>query len=194
MYGIATDTSGNLYLADAWMSQVRLINKQTGIITTVAGVASTQGSTGDFGPATSALLSPMGVSVDPINNLLYIADSGNNKIRLVTLSSGIIITYAGTGVYGHGGDGGAATNAQLWGPTCTAIDPFGNVYIADTSNDRIRKVNSAGIISTFAGDGTQSFPGDGLQATAASIAWPAGVATDRFGNVYVADTVHNRIR
>ena len=180
-------------MADSSNNEIRYVNKQSGNITTVAGRVFFSGSSGDNGPATSASLSnPNGLSLDTIHNLLYIADTSNSKIRMVTLSSGIITTYAGTDTSGSSGDGGAATSAQLNYPRCTANDPFGNLYIVDSSNNKIRKVNSAGIIFTFAGGGMSS--GDGLQATSVLISSPNGVAADRFGNVYISDASHYKIR
>ena len=192
--GLTADISGNVYVSDLFNNAIRFVNKQTGILTTFAGMINgARGSSGDGFAATSATLSnPGGVSLDTVNNLLYIADSSNYKIRMVTLSSGIITTYAGTGFQGSNGDDDSATNAQLNYPQGVASDG-NNVYIADSNNQKIRKVNSAGIISTFAGGGT-SFPGDGLQATAATLAYPQGLAVDILGNVYIADTYNNRIR
>ena len=192
---MASDINGNLYIADPGSSAIRFINKQTGIVTTIAGMMSTQGSSGDNGPATSATLyGPQGINLDAIHNVLYIADQGNHKIRLVTFSTGIITTYAGTGFQGSFGDGGSAINAQLNSPNGVASDgSSGNVYISDYQNNKIRKVNSAGIITTYAGGG-MSFPGDGLQATAVTLSYPQGIAADKFGNVYIADTGHYIIR
>ena len=183
---MAVDLSGNLYVLDS-NSAIRLINKASGIVTTVAGMAGVVGSSGDNGPATSATLSyPFGVSLDSTNNLLYIADTNNKKIRLVTLSSGIITTYAGTGFQGSSGDGYAAIDAQLSCPDDVACDlSFGNVYIADTNNNKVRKVNSAGIISTYAGTGTCGSSGDGGAATSAALCFPQGIAVDRYS--------HNRL-
>ena len=184
---VATDSSGNLYVLDS-NGAVRFINKASGIVTTVAGMAGVVGSSGDNGPATSATINyyPGGISLDTINNLLYIADTYNCKIRLVTLSSGIITTYAGTGAQGSSGDGYAATNAQLSYPNGVASDGNrGNVYIADSSNCKIRKVDSAGIISTYAGTGTWGSSGDGGAATSAALSYPQGAALDRYS--------HNRL-
>ena len=145
------------------------------------------GSSGDNGNATSATLNyPAGLSVDSTNNLLYIADTSNKKIRLLTLSSGIITTCAGTGDVGSSGDGGAATYAQLAYPQSVSNDMSGNVYIADSNNNKIRKVNSAGTISTYAGTGTSGSSGDGYAATSATINYPIGVAADMYGNLYIA--------
>ena len=128
-----------------------------------------------------------------ISGNVYIADTDNNKIRMVT-STGIIKTFAGTGVFGSSGDGGAATSAQLYGPWGVAVDIFGNVYIADSSNNKIRKVGSTGTITTFAGTGVGGSSGDGGAATSAQLYWPSGISVDISGNVYIADTYNNKIR
>src|SRR5437762_4140887 len=159
-------------------------------INTVAG-----GGAGDGGDATSANLnSPAGVALDASGNL-YIADLGNERIRKVAAATGIITTVAGNGVFGFAGDGGAATNANLSVPSGVAVDASGNLYIADNSNHRIRKVTAAtGIITTVAGNGSPSFAGDGGAATSASLNSPSGVALDASGNLYIADFFDNRIR
>ena len=188
--------SGNVFVADN--SAIRFINKASGIVTTIAGVLGFSGSSGDGLEATSAKLNyPNGLSLDTINNLLYIADTSNNKIRLVrlvTLSSGNITTYAGTGLQGSSGDDFAATGAQLNEPQGVSIDLYGNVYIADANNLKIRRVNSAGIISTFAGTGIYGSSGDGFAATLATMTYPQGVACDRNGNVYFSDIYNHKIR
>jgi hypothetical protein len=161
-------------------------------ITTVAGTGA-QGYSGDGGVATSAeLSSPSGVALDSSGNL-YIADFGNNCIRKVTASTGIITTVAGTGVFGYSGDGGTATSAKLGNPSGVALDASGNLYIADESNRLIRKVTaSTGIIITVAGGGNTF--GDGGAATSAELDNPSGVALDSSGNLYIADEGNNRIR
>ncbi|TMI03402.1 MAG: hypothetical protein E6H43_04475, partial [Betaproteobacteria bacterium] len=150
-------------------------------INTVAG-----GGAGDGGDATIANLnSPASVAVDSSGNL-YIADLGNERIRKIAAATGIITTVAGNGVFGFAGDGGAATNANLSVPTGVAVDASGNLYIADNSNHRIRKVTAAtGIITTVAGNGSPSFAGDGGAATSASLNSPSGVALDASGNLYI---------
>ena len=164
------------------------------IITTIAG-DSIQGYNGDAILADTAELSqPMGVAVDASGDI-YIADYANVLIRKVTVSTGIITTIAGTGYYGFSGDNGLAINAQVYGPEGIALDNSGNVYIADTWNNRIRKINSStGIITTIAGDSIQGYNSDGILATAAELYWPAGVVVDDTGNVYIADTYNNRVR
>ena len=203
--GVALDMSGNVYIADQVNNKLRMVNS-AGIITTFAGTGfgapSFGGSTGDGAAATLAqLYYPTGIAVD-ISGNVYIADYGNNKIRRVN-SAGIITTYAGTGfganVYpktgGSLGDGGAATSAQLYYPNGIALDISGNVYIVDLGNNKIRKVSSAGIITTYAGTGTAGSTGDGNVATSAQLNIPTGVALDiSGGNVYIADASNNKIR
>jgi len=161
------------------------------IITTVAG----GGSGGDGGAATNASLSrPTGVALDAAGDL-YIADAISVRIRKVD-RNGIITTVAGNGVNqvlggAYSGDGGAATNASLDDPSGVALDAAGDLYIADSGNQRIRKVDTNGIISTVAGGGSG---GDGGAATNARINGPYGVASDDFGNLFIAETGNNRIR
>jgi len=148
--------------------------------------------TQDTGSApTTPLNQPGGLAYDTAGNL-YIADTLNNVIREVNLT-GIISTVAGSGAEGFGGDGGAATSALLDSPAGVVVDSSGNVYIADTHNNRIRKVSS-GTITTIAGTGTVGFSGDGGPATSATMALPTAVTVDSSGNLYIADTNNNRIR
>jgi uncharacterized protein (TIGR03437 family) len=161
-----------------------------GVITTVAGNGTCCFS-GDDGSAISAeLYQPFGVAVDSVGNL-YIADSSNNRIRKV--SNGVITTIAGNGTQGFSGDNGSATSAQLYFPDGVAVDSAGNVYIADSSNNRIRKVSN-GVITTIAGNGTQGFSGDNGSATSAQLSFPDGVAVDSSGDLYIADSYNSRIR
>ena len=189
--GVALDGAGNLYIADSENDRIRKVDA-TGVISTVAGTG-TAGYSGDGGPAVAAQLrSPYGVALDGAGNL-YIADSGNERIRKVD-AAGVISTVAGDGTRGFGGDGGPAVAAQLNFPQGVALDGAGNLYIADSVNDRIRKVDAAGVISTVAGDGTFGFGGDGGAAAAAQLNIPSGVALDGSGNLYIADRNNNRIR
>jgi sugar lactone lactonase YvrE len=186
---VAYDSAGNLYIADAQNHVIREVST-AGIVTTVAGTG-VEGFGGDGGPATAALLdTPTGVAVDASGNL-YIADSHNQRIREV--SQGTITTIAGNGTAGFFGDGSAATAAMLFLPQAVAVDPSGNVYIADTGNFRIRKV-SGGTITTIAGDGEQIYSGDGGPATSAGLDTPTGVAVDANGNLYIADSHNQRVR
>jgi PKD repeat protein len=188
--GVAVDGQGNLYIADRDNNRIRKVSG--GIITTVAGTG-VAGYSGDGGQATSAQIrSPYGIALDAQGNL-YIADFNNNRVRKVT-TAGVISTIAGTGVAGYSGDGGQATSAQLKGPVAVALDAQGNLYIADYSNYRVRKVTTAGVISTVAGTGVPGFSGDGGPATSAQTGSPAGVAVDVSGTLYIADWSNNRIR
>src|SRR2546425_416789 len=186
---IFVDPGGNLYLADA-SYRVRKVNGD-GIITTIA-CNGTSGFTGDGGPATAASCVPYRVARDSAGNL-YVADGSSRRIRKVS-AAGIITTVAGRGTGQSSGDGGPATLAELIQPLGVAVDPAGNVYIADEGSNRIRKVNTAGIISTIAGNDTQGFSEDGGPATSASLNDPRGVAVDPTGNVYITDRGNNRIR
>jgi class 3 adenylate cyclase/sugar lactone lactonase YvrE len=151
------------------------------------------GYSGDGGPATQALLfGPRGLVVDAGGNV-YIADSGNHAIRRVS-ADGLIATVAGSGKLGFAGDGGPASAALLAAPLGVALSPDGSLYIADTGNHRIRKVDHGGTITTVAGDGTPGYRGDGGPGVKASLNAPAGLAFDPAGNVYIADTGNNRIR
>jgi sugar lactone lactonase YvrE len=187
--GVALDAAGNLYIADTDNHRIRMVSP-SGIMGTVAGGGSSW--PGDGGPATSASLSVAGVAVDSAGNL-YIADYANCRIRKVT-PSGTITTVAGNGSWGFSGDGGPATNGSLSGPAGLAVDAAGNLYVADTNNNRMRKVTPSGIISTVAGNGIQGFSGDGGPATSASLYQPVGVAVDATGNLYIADWINCRIR
>jgi PKD repeat protein len=185
---LALDATGSLYIADYGNHRVRKLSN--GIVTTVAGDG-TPGYSGDGGQATSAELRyPAGVAVDAQGNL-YIADAGNDAIREV--SGGVITTVAGNGTAGSSGDGGPATAAQLDFPDGVAVDARGNLYIADSNNNRVREV-SGGVITTVAGNGTPGFSGDGGQATSAQLSDPEDVAVDKQGNLYIADWANSRIR
>jgi len=189
--GVAVDSAGNLYIADADNVRIRKV-AATGVISTVAGNGF-GGFSGDGGPATAAQLSsPVGVTVDSDGNL-YFVDGGNHRIRKVT-PAGIISTVAGNGIPGFSGDGGAATSAQLDSPTGVAVDSSGNVYIADYYNYRIRKVTTAGVINTVAGNGIAGFGGDFGPATAAQLNGTTGLAVDSTGNLYITDSGNYRIR
>ena len=201
--GVAVDTGGNLYIADQNNNRIRKVNP-SGIISTLAGNG-TQTDTidgpggnpaddlGDSGPATSASLTlPTGAAVDSAGNL-YIADQGNNRIRKVT-PGGTISTVAGNGTAGFTGDGGQASSTSLNQPNAVAVDTAGNLYIADRSNHRVRKVATGGIISTVAGDGTATFAGDGGPAAGAALNLPSGVAVDTAGNLYISDFANSRVR
>lgn len=150
---------------------------------------------GDSGPATSASIRlPEGVTTDSSGNV-YIADTGNNRIRKVTASTGYISTVAGNGTSGYTGDGAAATSAELNSPRGVAVDGAGNIYIADTGNSVVRKVTaSTGYISTVAGNGTAGATGDGGPATSAELQTPIYLALDGSGNLFITDRANNRVR
>jgi hypothetical protein len=189
-FSMAADTAGNVYVADRDNHRVRRIDT-SGNITTVAGNGE-QGFFGDGGLATSASLNtPTAVAVDASGNI-YIADSNNNRIRVI--ANGNINTFAGNGIAGYSGDGGAATSASLYTPRGVAVDGNGVVYIADTKNHVVRKV-SGGTISTIAGNAQQQgFYGDNGTASSAGLDTPTGVVVDATGKVYVADSNNHRVR
>jgi hypothetical protein len=188
--GVAFDASGNIYIAEYSNYRIRRVTT-SGIITTFAGSA-TQGFGGDGGQATGAALqSPNGIATDVSGNI-YFSDEGNQRIRKITASSGIINTIAGNGGHTYSGDGGQATNAELWDPVGVAIDASGNVYIADFGDHRIRKITvSTGIINTIAGNGANGYTGDTGPATSAELCNPDGVAFDASGNIYISDQCDN---
>ncbi len=199
-FGIALDTTGNIYVADNLNNVIRKITKSTGIITTVVGTGSFFSMgwpwVGDGGLATDADLNdPWDIAVDAAGNL-YIADRGDNVIRKVDAVTGIINTVAGTGTAGYSGDNGLATSAKLNGPDGVTFDAAGNMYISDDYNNVIRKVNkTTGIITTVAGTGTAGYSGDNGLATSAKINDPSlKVAFDVDGNFYIADDGNNVIR
>ncbi len=221
-----------MYIADTFNQRIRKVTASTGVITTIAGIGSASYS-GDNGQAAAATLcNPRGTATDssgialfvitrrgvdfpnPYIGNVYIADDCNHRIRKVTISTGIITTIAGTGSSTFSGDGGAATSAGLRWPYGVMLDSAGNVYIADTSNHRVRKVTvSTGIITTLAGIGVTSYSGDNGPATAAALWYPYGVWVDPSGNateysrcvglltlflflgdVYIGDQCNHRIR
>jgi len=189
--GVAVDAAGNLFIADKENHRIRKVDT-AGVITTIAGDG-TAGFSGDGSAATSAQLNrPYGVAVDAAGNL-FIAELNNNRIRKVD-TAGIITTVAGDGTAAYGGDNGAATAAQLFVPLGVAVDAAGNLFIAGTGSQRIRKVDTAGIITTVAGDGTAGFSGDGSAATSAQLNAPVGVAVDAAGNLFIVDKDNQRIR
>jgi hypothetical protein len=187
-YAVAVDNAENLFIAEAVQNMVFEINHATGAITAVAGNGG-QGYSGDGGQATAAeLCSPCGVALDNAGDL-FIADLGNNRVREVNLSSGVITTVAGNGTLGNSGDGGQATAAEIGPPSGVAVDSAGNLFIADVANSCIREVDlSSGVITTVAGNGNSTCSGDGGQATAAGLGQPYGVAVDSAGDLFVADT------
>ena len=165
----------------------------TGNISTVAGTGNTAYNAAEEGTATANFDNPISVALDAAGNL-YISDSNHHRIRRVDAATGNISTVAGTGTAGSAGDGGPATSAQLDNPDNVALDAAGNLYIADFDNHRVRKVTPAGVISTYAGAGTPGSTGDGGPAASAQLHFPAGVALDAAGNLYIADFNNHRIR
>jgi len=186
--GIALDPLGNLYIADFGNNAVRLLSN--GVVTTVAGNGTGAYSSDGVAATSSSLFGPADVKLDAAGNL-YIADQANNRIRMVT--SGIISTFAGNGTATFGGDNGPATSAQLNGPTGIALDSAGNLIIADTQNNVIRKV-SGGVITTLTGTGAANYSGDNGLAAVAAINGPLGVSTNSLGQIFVADSGNNLIR
>jgi sugar lactone lactonase YvrE len=180
-----------LYFSD--FQTIRAVNLTNGIVYRVAGT--TQGFSGDNDLAVNAKLNnPAGLCVDTNGNL-YIADSGNNRIRLVTLSSGNITTYAGTGTAAFGGDNGNRLSASMNSPSDVACDPSGRLFIADTENSRVRVVSASGTMTTFAGTAGSGYNGDGIAATSAKLNYPVGIAYDAsLGHLVIADTLNYRIR
>ena len=188
-YGTYVDAVGNIYFCDLFNHRVRKIDT-SGIITTVAGNG-TPTFSGDGGPAvTASLKSPIGVIMDVVGNL-YI--STNRHVRRVD-PVGTITTFAGNGIAGFSGDDGPAADANLNGPYSMAFDTVGNLYFAETSNQRVRRVDTSGIITTVAGNGGFGFSGDGGSATNAHFSHPWDVAVDPSGNIYIADFANSRIR
>lgn len=193
--GLAVDAAGNLFIADTGNNVIRKVNAATGTITTVAGTG-TPGFSGDGGGATAALLNyPWGVTIGP-DGFLYIADLANNVVRKVN-GAGIISTVAGTGYRSFSGDGGNATAARLDNPAAVFFNPAGDLYIADSGNDRIRRVSTGGIITTLVGamhDPKVASNGDGGPSNLAFIYAPYSLYFDPAGNLFFSDMLHNEIR
>lgn len=186
----AVDANGVMFVAEQGGHRVRRI--ANGTITTLAGTGA-RGFSGDGGPATAAQLdNPTAVAVDFRGNVL-ISDQGNHSLRQVA-PDGRITSLAGTRTPGFSGDGGPAVNAQLNFPGGLATDQSGNIYIADGPNHRVRRIDRNGLIRTIVGNGAGSFSGDGSQATGASLNGAFGLTLDNLGNLYIADTLNQRIR
>ncbi len=191
--GIAVDAMGNTYFSDTLHHVIRKIDS-AGMIHTIAGTGAA-GYSGDGGAATAAQLSnPQGMSTDATGTLLFIAEPGNNVIRKIDLSTGMISTVAGTGVAGNSGDSSAATTAQLNYPTGVTADDFGDLYIADYNNNRVRKINIFGVIDKFCGTGAPGSSGNGGTADSCQLSSPSGLAVDHTGRLYIADMANNRIQ
>jgi hypothetical protein len=206
---VVLDGAGDLFISDFSNHRVRKVTPD-GIITTVAGsgpvdttpwtltssdTAKNGGFSGDNGPATDARLNgPVGLAVDAHGNL-FIGDLLNHRVRKVEVGTGLITSVAGNGQAGSSGDGGLATEAQLNGCVALALDSAGNLFIADTNDNRVRRVDAGtGIITTVAGTGKAGFSGDGGKATDARLNAPEGVAVDSAGNLFVGDNSNSRVR
>jgi len=188
---VDVDTVGNIYFTSSSGNCIRKIDTN-GIITTIAGTDES-GYSGDGGLAVYAKLNwPDGISLDASGNI-YFADANNYCVRKID-TSGIITTIAGTGVRGYSGDGGLAVEARLYRVLGVQVDASGNVYMVDTSNNRIRKVNTSGIITTFAGNGESGYIGDGTPALEAALGNPTSITEDALGNIYVTVALHKVFR
>lgn len=191
---ITIDGAGNIFIADRLNHRIRRVDAMTGIITTVGGTG-VAGFSGDGGPATNAQLnSPQAIVFDSAENVV-LTDLKNHAVRRIDALTGVITTVAGTGVSGFGGDNDLAQQARLNQPYGVAIDQFDNLFIADTGNHRVRRVDAgSGVITTVAGNGIAAFQGDGGPAVSASLNQPYGVVIDLTGNLIIADRDNGRIR
>ncbi len=191
---IAFDSAGDLFIADSTNHVIREVNAVTHVITTVAGDGGTD-SSGDNGPATAAAVAtPTAIAVDSAGDL-FIAEGFFNVIREVNAVSQVITTIAGTGAYGYGGDNGPATAAVLDGPFDIALDSAGDLFIADSANNRIREINAVNqVITTVAGTGSPGYSGNNGPATAATLHAPESIALDSGGDLFIADTSNHVIR
>jgi hypothetical protein len=191
---LAVNNSRDIFIADQNNHRIRKISHSTGIITTIAGNGN-PGFSGDNGPAVSAELNyPAGVALDQSGNI-YIADQFNERIREIDASTGFITTIAGNGQSGFSGDGGLATSARFSYPVDVSVDATGNIFVADFSNNRIRKINSVtGIITTVAGNGQSGLSGDGGLATVAKIGNPSGVTLDLAGDLFITQFNNHCVR
>jgi sugar lactone lactonase YvrE len=187
--GVASDAAGDLFVADAARNQVFEI-AAGGVVSIVAGNG-TQGFSGDGGAATAAELNAPSSAAVGGDGTLYIADSGNQRVRAV--QAGTITTFAGNGTRGFTGDGGLATAASLDRPVGVAIDSTGALLVCDQGNERVRRI-SGGVITTVAGAGLQGFAGDGAAATAAELNEPSGVVASADGRIFIADAGNQRVR
>jgi hypothetical protein len=201
--GVALDGAGNLYIADQGHNRIRKVSASSGLISTLAGNGDAAYA-GDGLPSTDggvSLNAPWSVALDGAGNV-YIADGGNNRVRMISATTGIISTVAGSCARGSGGDGFAATEATLNQPQGVSVDSGGNLYIADTANHRIRKVDAmTGIITTVAGDGftdlatgAGGYAGDGGKATQAELNFPYAATFDAAGDMYIPDSANNVVR
>ena len=194
--GVAFDSAGHMFVAEAGGSRIRRVDASTGVITTIAGVAGhPTGFGGDGGPATGgAMNSPIDLAFGPSGDL-YIADFYNCRVRKIDAPTSTIQTVVGNGWEAFAGEGIPATRASLYFPGGIAVDALGNLFIADSSNRRVRRVDAVTrVISTVAGNGLTAFGGDGVPATSVALGGPGAVAVDASGNVYIADTYLGQVR
>src|SRR3954447_25637312 len=194
-YGVVVDRAGNVYTADRLNRRVRRIDARSGIVTTLAGTGEAKYS-GDAAPRPQGgLVEPNGLAFDPDETRLYIADVADHRIRVVDLASGVIDTFAGTGVAEHGGDGGPAREARIFGARAVKIAADGTVYILERQGSSLRAVDPAtGIIATIAGTTGRGYSGDGGPAVAAVFDAPKEMAIDLDGNLLIVDTENHAIR
>ena len=191
---VAVLANGDIYVADTGNHAIRKVIAATGTVTTIAGTGN-PGSSGDGGPATAAKLnSPRGIAV-AANGDVYIGDRSNSKVRKITALTGLITTYAGTGTAGYTGDGGLAVAARLSTPQGLHLTSTGDLYVADSGNNVIRKIAAlTGVITTIAGTGTAGFTGDGGPATSARLDSPEAVHLAPTGDIYISDTGNHAVR
>jgi sugar lactone lactonase YvrE len=195
-YAICIDKAGNYYIADYYYSEVRKVDILSGIIDTFAGCR-IAGNSGDGGPAKKAKFGSgiSSICIDTMHNYMYISDEWNHRVRRVDMSTGIIDAFAGTGINSYSGDSGLAINATFSRILGVCTDQFGNVYIGDWDNARIRKVDFVtGIVTTIAGNGTTGYSGDNGLAINANISKPTAICIDKDGNLYFSDETNQRVR
>lgn len=191
--GIATDANGNLYVSDSFNNRIRKIAPD-GTVTTIAGNGNAGYDTAEMPAADAEFYGPQGLAVDAQGNI-FVADFGNNVIREIT-TTGMVKTVAGNGTAGYA-DGAALTAAEFKGPTAVALDQSGNIFVADRDNNMIRKITSAGVVSTVAGTKTPGYVNGTVNTTTgtyASFRDPSGLVVDAQGNIFVADMGNSAIR
>jgi sugar lactone lactonase YvrE len=192
-HSLAIDPNGDLVIADTWNHCIRKVIMSTGNIITIAGTGSA-GFSGDNGLATLATLKyPTGIAIDGSGNI-YITDQENNRIRKVSATDSLIYTIGGTGIAGYSGDNGPAIAAELNSPVGLAVDAPGNIYISDSQNNRIRKIDTFGNITSLSGDGTAAYNGDSISCYQAQLNGPTDMTLDQSGNLYFCDAHNYRIR